>query len=82
MNQTRRSELTLTMFQIPEQPPQYSEFEVTQAMSGEYKIQLFGKDAGNMNYLWEVKPPTLKSPWNKYFGLTERAALWIQAKLR
>ncbi len=56
-----------------EQPPAESEFEVTQPMSGEYKIQLYGKTTGkyetSLSGVDSAAETNIKS---KYFGLTEK----------
>ena len=55
-----------------EQPPQYSEFEVTQAMSGNTKSSCSARMQGEYELSVEVKPPTLNHPKQKYFGFTEK----------
>ena len=59
-----------------EQPPAYSDLDATQAMSGEYKIQLLGKDAGE--YELSVRGMTAAAELRleqKYFGLTEKGRI-------
>ena len=59
-----------------EQPPAYSDLDATQAMSGEYKIQLLGKDAGE--YELSVRGMTAAAELSleqKYFGVTEKGRI-------
>ena len=59
-----------------EQPPAYSALEVTQPMSGEYQIQVFGKEVGE--YELSVRGHTSDAELRleqKYFGLTEKGRI-------